>query len=208
MSHHRGHDATAYDAARSLRERSSETGNRQHRAWGLRCLAVWLLRRGEAGEALAHLRAALEALGETAALNERIPTLGLLALAQLRTGEVWAARATAKEGLAQMVRVSRPIGHGALEGYSALTAVSLDAWRAERSPEWRAAIHECLRVLRRFSRSFPIGEPRYYFHAGEYKRLSGDRRGARRIFERGLRAASRLGMPWESKQCRDSLEDG
>ena len=191
MSHYRSHEAAAFDAARSLRDRAAETGNRQHRAWAFRFLALCALRAGQPDEAVAHLQAGLECLGETAALNERIPTLGILALAQLRSGEVWTARATAKEGIAQIERVRRPIGQSTLEGYSSLVMVALDAWREERLPLWKRAIVKCLRVLRRYRRSFPVGEPRYALHRGDYLRLSGRASAARRSYQRG----GRCGLP-------------
>ena len=154
---------------------------------------------------MSQLQAGLECLGETAALNERIPTLGILALAQLRNGDVWSARATAKEGLAQMVRVRRPIGHSTLEGYSSLLAVALDAWNEERSPQWQHAVRKCLHVLQRYQKSFPVGEPRYRLHRGDYRRLAGSVGAARRSYRRGEAAASRLGMPWEAARCREAL---
>ncbi len=205
MSHYRSHDSAAYDAARSLRDRAGETGNRQHQAWAFRFLALCALRSGNAREAVSQLQAGLECLGETAALNERIPTLGILALAQLRNGDVWSARATAKEGLAQMVRVRRPIGHSTLEGYSSLLAVALDAWNEERSPQWKHAVRKCLQVLQRYQKSFPVGEPRYRLHRGDYWRLAGSIGAARRSYRRGEAAASRLGMPWEAARCREAL---
>jgi hypothetical protein len=205
MCHYRSHQDGAYDAACRLRDRANETGNRQHRAWALRCLAVCSLRRDDAATAVPYLHTALECLGETAALNERIPTLGILSLAQLRSGQLWAARATAKEGLSQAVRVRRPIGHGTLEGYSALVTVSLDAYREEQSREWRQAVNECLRVLGRFRKSFPVGEPRYQLHLGDLQRLSGAVKAARRSYARGESAALRLGMPWDAARCREAL---
>ena len=207
MSHYRSHDGDAYDAARRLRDRANETGNRQHQAWALRCLAVCALRRNEPAEAITQLQAALECLGETAAVNERIPTLGMLALAQLRSGEVWPARATAKEGLAQIVSVTRPIGQGTLEGYSSLVTVALDAWQEERSPDWRRAIVTCLRVLRRYRKGFPVGEPRYQLHTGDFRRLGGALGAARRSYRRGEAAAIRLGMPWETRRCQQALTE-
>ena len=206
MSYHRGHDSAAVDAAHRLRDRASETGNRQHRAWALRCLALCALRREEPAEAAAHLEAALESLGETAALNERIPTLGILALAQLRSGQVWAARATARDAVAQVRRVARPIGHGILEGYSSLITVALHAWREERSPQWRRAVQECLGVLARYRRSFVIGEPRYQLHRGDFHRLSGSIGRAGRCYRRGEAAALRLGMPGDLTRCREALQ--
>ena len=205
MSHYRSRDVAAYDAARSLRDRASETGNRQHRAWAFRFLALCALRNNDPREAIVHLQAGLDCLGETSALNERLPTLGILALAQLKSGDVWSARATAREGLAQSLGARRPIGHSTLEGHSALITVALDAWREEQSPQWRLAIIRCLRVLRRYSKSFPVGAPRYHLHLGDYQRLSGSTRAARRSYQRGEAAASRLGMPWEGKRCQEAL---
>jgi tetratricopeptide (TPR) repeat protein len=207
MSYYRSHDAAAYDAACHLRDRATETGNRQHQAWALRCLALCALRRDDPREATEYLGAALRCLGETAALNERVPTLGILALAQLTSGDHWLARATANDGLSQIINVARPIGHGTLAGYSALVTVALHFWREERSPEWRRAVQMCLRVLRRYRTSFPIGEPRYELHRGDYQRLSGFVRAARRSYRRGEAAATRLGMPWDRQRCQEALRN-
>ena len=207
MSHYRVKEISALEAARRLRDRAAETGNRQHRAWALRCLAVCALRRGDAAEAVTHLHGALGCLGETAALNERIPTLGMLALAQLRSGDVWSARATAKEGLAQVVHVKRPIGQSTLEGYSSLLTVALDAWQQERSPGWRRDCVLCLHVLYRYQKGFPVGTARYYLHRGDFHRISGSLGRARRSYRRAEAAARRLDMQWEIRRCRQVLTE-
>jgi hypothetical protein len=173
----------------------------------MRFLALCALRRNEPAEAMTMLRVSLDHLGETAAHNERVSTLGMLALAQLRSGDVWAARATAKEGLAQTANVARPIGQSTLEGYSSLLVVSLDVWREERSPDSRRAVLACLRILRRYRAVFPIGEARYQLHLGEFKRLAGRMGAARRCYRRGEAAAVRLNMPWELAQCRQALAE-
>jgi hypothetical protein len=160
-------------------------------------------------DAVAKLREARDCLDETAALNERIPTLSLLALAQLRdeTASTKAqARVTATESLALIARVGRPIGHSTLEGYSSLLTVALDAWHEERTAEWRRAIATCLQVLDRYRKGFPIGEARYHLHLGDYRRMAGAVRAARRAYQRGEAAAARLGMPWEAARCRSALD--
>jgi hypothetical protein len=207
MSHYRSHEASALDAARRLRDRASQTGNRQHHAWGLRCLAVCALRRGDAVDAVSHLQDALKYLGETAALNERIPTLGMLALAHFKTGKVDAARARAKEALAQIAHVKRPIGQSTLEGYSSLLTVALDAWQAEWSPDWRRDCVKCLNVLRRYRKGFPVGEARYNLHVGDFYRAAGRLGAARRGFRRAEAAAVRLGMPWEIRKAQQALAE-
>ena len=114
----------------------------------------------------------IECLGETAALNERIPTLGLLALARWRTTRDWPLPEM-QYALELLDKIKRPLGYGSLEGYSALATVALEAWDTQRSTrvkhggsDRQDASRKCLEVLRRYCRSFPIGEPRYEMHAG------------------------------------------
>jgi hypothetical protein len=206
MYHYRSHQAAALEAARSLHDRAVETGNRQHRAWAFRYLALCALRADEPRQATTHLQTALEYLGETAAHSERVSTLGILALTQLRTGDPWSARATAKTGLAQILQARRPTAHSTLEGYSALTTVAIDAWNETQSSEWKRAIGLCIRVLARYRKSFPVGEPRYRLSKGDYCRASGRSRAALRHYRRCEAAALRLGMPWELARAREALQ--
>lgn len=202
IAHYQGQLDCAEEAARLLRDRAHETGNRQHQAWSLRYLAQCELRRERPGQAVHCLVAALERLGETAALNERIPAIALLALALLRTGEVWAARAKVREGLALLTQIRRPIGHAALEGYSALAEVVFDAWRTDpAASNWSDEARRCLRILGKYRAAFPIGEPRYRLWHGRYHELAGRHRAATRSCQRGTRAATRLGMRWDAARC-------
>jgi hypothetical protein len=211
MSHYRGR-VGAEDAARNLLNRATETGNRQHRAWALRCLAVCALRSEQFEEAMAHLTAAQESLKETTALNERVPTFGLLSLARWRIEPSWPL-SEMEDALVLLDKLKQPMGHGSLEGYSALATVALEAWEASRSmnvknvgADRKRASKKCLAVLERYSRSFPIGEPRCAMHWGDYWRIAGHPRKARGYYGRGEAAALRLGMPWEATRCREQLE--
>lgn len=208
LAHYQGHHAAAAEAAQELHDRAQETGNRQHQAWALRYLAQCDLRRNRPAEAAARLGAALECLGETAALNERIPAIALLALARLQMGEVWAARAKAGDGLALIAQVKRPIGHGVLEGYSAIAEVVLEAWRTDpAASNWRRDARRCLRVLRKYRSAFPIGAARYWLWQGKYYELAGRQRAARASYSRGAAAAAGLGMVWEHGRCTQGLAD-
>ena len=212
MSHYRSHDAAAYDAARQLgiarsKPATVSIGPGHCAAW--RCARC---RRNDPVRPSATACAALDCLGETAAVNERIPTLGILALAQLRCGDVALARATAVQAFDMFAKVKRPIGHSTLEGYSCLVRVALDVCREEesRSPtwhKWHGYIDICLRVLRRYRKAFRVGEPRYELHRGDFQRLSGSLAAARRSYRRGEAAAIRLGMPWETKRCQQALAE-
>ena len=192
--------------ANQLQDRAAQTGNRQHQVWALRFLAVCDLHQGRPAEAAWRLDQALQRLGETAALNERIPIIGPLALARRRLGEETAADETAREGLVLVGSVFRPAGHATLEGYSALTEVLLDRWRAvPHSPASRRVAAGCLRVLQRYRATFPIGEPRYQVWLGRYWQIAGRNRLARASFLRAASAARRLGMPWDEAQSLEAL---
>ncbi len=205
LNHYQGREDAAHETARQLQGRASETGNRQHQAWALRYLALCELRQERPAQAADRLERALDCLGETAALNELIPPLGLLALAKLRTGEVWAARPKAKDGFEKLSKIKRPIGHHALESYAALTEVALDAWR-EVPEDWHREVQCGLRALRRYKKAFPVGEPRYWLRQGDYHRLSGKQAAAQQAYRHGVAAAARLGMAWDEARCAEALE--
>lgn len=206
LNFHQDRREQALAAAYRLQERANETGNSQHRAWAKRCLALHDMREQRFAKACDHLEEALDCLGETAALNERVPTLGLLALARLRTGDAWGARARARHGLALVAEFGRPIGHATLEGLSAMAEVALDAWHSDpTSSEWRREVRRCRRLLKRYASAFRIGEARYRLREGDFYRLSGKSGRAEREYERGHAAATGIGMPWDESACRRQL---
>jgi hypothetical protein len=209
MAFHRAEDMTcsnAYEIACSLRDRAAQTGNRQHRAWANRFLALCLMRRNRPQEATVLLRQGLDILEGTRALNEIIPTRAILALALLRCGRVSEAREEAAVCLADVERVKYPIGHSLLEGYSALTTVVFDEWRETRSADAHAALRRCLRVLKRYRGGFPIGRARYEWHLGEYHRLSGREQAALDCYARGLKAATHFEMQSDVDRCQAALD--
>ena len=202
VAHYQNDVDSAERAARAIQDRGYETGNRQHQAWALRYLAQCSLRREQPADAVRHLTTALDRLGETAALNERIPVTGLLALAILRTGEPWAARAKAREGLSLIAQIKRPIGHAALEGYSALAEVVFDAWRTDpAASNWPREARRCLEVLLKYRRAFPIGAARYWFWRGQYHELTSSWRAAQTSYRKRQRRGGTVRMPWDNERC-------
>jgi class 3 adenylate cyclase/tetratricopeptide (TPR) repeat protein len=206
LNHYQTRSELARALAHALQDRAAETGNRQHQAWALRFLAVCDLRQGNPVNAALQLEQALERLGETAAVNERIPILGSLALARTQLGELAAAGETLGEGLALVNGLPRPAGHATLEGYSALAEVALNAWHAAPgSMDRQRAASLCLRALRRYQATFPIGEARYRLWQGRYRQLAGRNWAARLSFQRGAAAAKRRGMAWDEARCLEAL---
>lgn len=206
LNYYQARNETAESIARELQERAHRTGNRQHQAWALRFLALCDLRRREPEPAAELLENALECLGDSAALNDQIPTLGALALARLRMGRVSAARATVTRGLDLVGRIRLPLIHSTIEGYAALTEVALEGWReALDTKNWRREARRAIRGLRRYRYAFPIGDPYYRLWCGHYLELSGRSRAAGRSFRRGRDAAAKLGMRDYETRCKDAL---
>ena len=224
MHYHMCQQTAAFDAATRLQSRAIETGNRQHRAWGLRCIAVCLLDRENPAEAVTHLQEALQHLDETSARNERFNTLGLLALAQLRAGDEWAACATARAPITELKKdldtwtslvqwLKRPISHATLEGYSALFTVALESWENHRVMDY-SDVQTCLYVLRRLGRVFRIARPRCCLHEGDVHRAKGALAAARASYSRGKAHVlamsptapdTEVAMPRELKRCEEAL---
>ena len=206
INHYQYRSEAAEEAAQQLQDRAHETGNRQHQAWAQRFRALCDLRWQRPESAEKRLQNAMELLGETAAINERIPTFGLLALARLHAGDVWSARATARDAIALLSRVGRPIGHSTLAAYSALTEIVLDAWRQDPAAiEWRNEVNQCLKMLKRYQSTFPVGQARYCYHNGEFEESRRHFRQARKSYGRGERTARKLGMPREAELCATAL---
>ena len=206
FNHYHARTEKARALADALQDRAAYTGNRQHQAWALRFQAVCDIRQGKPADAVQRLEQALDALGETAALNERIPIIGSLALARSYVGDVAAARADLWEGLTLAESVARPAGHATLEGYSALCEVALSNWRAAPSSiEWRRASYRSLQVFKRYRRTFPIGEARYRKWQGYYRRQAGRELAALSSFNRGALEARKRGMAWDEAQCVEAL---
>lgn len=203
---YQAHMDRARALANALYERACDTGNLQHRVWGLRFLAVCDLREGQPAPARERLDEALGLLGETAAANERISIIGPLALACVRTGHADRGNALLKDGLIVMAAMKRPVGHATLEGYSSLTEVSLHAWREHPGhAALRDQVRFALRGLRRYQSVFPVGDPRYRLWRGHWHAMRGEDHRAHTYFRWGKTVAERRGMAWEAGRCEQAL---
>jgi len=199
----------AEELARRLSARLGVDGNDQHRAWAYRFAALCALRRKRPEIARDHLESASTHLMGSTAANDKLPAIGLLALARYRSGERTGAIEAALEGFSMIEDVGRPTGHSMLEGYAALTEVSFHALLEEpASPAWRAAFTQCLQGLDRFQRAFPVGRPRYYIWRGLEQALLGKDVAGRRLLLQAKTQASALGMHWERDLAAMALAVG
>jgi class 3 adenylate cyclase/tetratricopeptide (TPR) repeat protein len=135
---------------------------------------------------------------------DEILTYGVLALAQLRRQDQEQARRAAQRA-ASLIAQSRSAAAYILEGYAGVTEVYLDLWMAGDPTAARPA-RQARAALRRFARAFPVARPRAWLYEGLAAHHAGRQRRALAAWHKSLKAAERLGMPYE--QGRASYELG
>jgi class 3 adenylate cyclase/tetratricopeptide (TPR) repeat protein len=182
-----------------LYDHGVRTANVQHQVWACLGKAECELRAGRTGEAVRLLETALALLAEHPDRAEQVRAYGLLAAVRLRRGETAAARAAAASGARLIAQFKIATSFYLLEGYAGVAEVYLEQWEAgDRSSATRQAAQRACSALRRYARSFPVGEPRARLLSGRLLYLSGRPRRARAAWRASLSAAERLGMPFEA----------
>jgi hypothetical protein len=205
LHHYLGEIPEAENAARGLMTSARESGNRQHRTWALRSLALCGLTRGAVAEPLVLLEESMSLLDKSADRNEVLPTKGGLALALFRAQRRDSAIASAGAVLKEMRDLGRPMGHGTLEGWSGITEVLVSALELDpRSRFLNDQARTAVRYLRRQASVFPIATPRYRYWQGRLRLAQG--RDPTRALNRGLGAAQVMGMPPEAMRLREALK--
>ncbi len=199
------------EVTRSLRmnqalvEEAAEQGDVQVQILSLLWRVEVALPRGDAVGAQGAVQAAVRLLGQSPSRGEEIPTYGLLALTLWQTGDHSAALVAAGEAAVRIARTSPTLVY-AMGGYAGAAAVYLAAWEADgqHSPQRRAAQQACA-ALRGYARVFPIARPRAALYSGQAAWLAGRPAAARTAWGHALRAARRLGMPYEQALAHAAL---
>jgi class 3 adenylate cyclase/tetratricopeptide (TPR) repeat protein len=155
------------------------------------------------------------ALAECLAANPSLPSgdlllgHGLLALARWRRGDENGALGAARAAELCMYP-SNQIVHFLLPAYSGLAEVYLGTGAAHsrervRVQEMVRRTRLLIRMLRQFSRMYPIGRPELHLVQGEYFCLLGRMWRARGAWRQALRAAVALRMPLEEARAHLAL---
>jgi tetratricopeptide (TPR) repeat protein len=183
--------------AEELEERAVSRHADRPLAYGLQGRAYCLLGMGRAEEA----SEVIDRLEEVHARDPRpadqsliSDTYGLMALAELHRGNLHKALATAEVLLRRVARES-PTNFSTIAAYSAPAEVYITAWR--RSTDDRTMLRmaaRSLRVLKKYSRVFPIGRPRWLLWQGVLDARRGRHRRAVDNLNASLAEANTLGM--------------
>jgi class 3 adenylate cyclase/tetratricopeptide (TPR) repeat protein len=176
--------------------------NHLQELWAIRGKATEALRNGRAEDAVRLLEHAVVLLEDTTDHPTRIDMHGLLALARLARNDLTAAERSAREAAALIAKTSPPTVYPQYLGYAAVAETFLALLRVGGAV---ADVKRALRNLHTYRRIFPIGRPQAWRHQGSYEELRGNRRKARRSWEKGLASATALGIPYEQDMLRRLL---
>jgi class 3 adenylate cyclase len=177
-------------------------------AYYLQGRAYLLLDLGRAEEA----RQVIEQLDDVQGRDQRSAdqalindTFGLLALAELRRGNLRKAL-TAAEMVLTRVSKQPPSNYSTIAAYAAPAEVYAEAARqAPFDRELERQLKQALRMLRRYARVFPIGRPRLLLWQGLYEELKGRPNPAIRHLEASLAEAVRLEMRLDEMRALQEL---
>lgn len=182
-------------------ESGAKRANLLHQAWGLYGSARAL-------HPLGRLPEAAHALGEAMTILERVPEAvsrltchGLQAVLMLEAGEVGKAREAAAI-VGSIARAGAPTLFSELQGFAGAADVLTALWERERTVGIDAALREdavrAVNDLKQFAGVFTIGEPLAALHSGRLACVDGKQRRALKIWERGLKRAEALKMPYDA----------
>ena len=178
-------------------------GDQLQQAWGLNGQAEGLLRTGDApqiDQAILLLHAAMALFTENIDKISLVTSYGLLASANLRRGDREAARRAADDGMELLETLPSPTSYYLLGGYVGVTetylALSDGAERQDRRL-LASRVRQACRALGRYARTLPLGGPAACRCKGQALWLNGKRNRALRAWEKSLRLAARLQMPYD-----------
>lgn len=182
-------------------ESAQRRGDTQMVSWGL-------LRRAEVHAARGDLPGADASLTEAERIvvdlgrPEQIRALGLRAALCMHGGDARGA-ATAADRAMVLVAEAKTIHMYCLEPYARVAQVYLA--RSTSAADAKKKANTACRAMAAAARIFPIALPRACLLQGTRRWHEGDRRRARRWWERGLLAAAHLDLPYEGALLRRSL---
>jgi hypothetical protein len=197
----RGDFLRGFETWSDLYDRAKSRGDDLQKAWGLNGRAEGFLRLGgkeHAEFAAASLDESLKLLAQNVDRVSRFGAYGLMALTQLRRGDLIAARRTADEGMRLAVELAAPTGYYSLNGYYGVARTYLALWKDAPRTDTKLpkiALRAC-QALRRYARVFPVGRPSFMQCDGLALWLSGKQKRAIAAWRKGLIAAQRMRLPY------------
>ncbi len=201
IAHHRGEFAQSEALWKRLYDSARHVGNDQTQAWGLLGQAEAILRIGADGhaeQAIELVEDALPLLVRGLDRAEEARAYGSLALAYQHLGKPDLAYEAAERAV-NLMRAFQLTSYGIFGGYFNVAEALLALAENDPAHQARATalLPDVMAALKRFAKSFPIGQPRALLWEGLDYCLRGDPKTANRLWQRALSAAERLGMTYD-----------
>jgi class 3 adenylate cyclase/tetratricopeptide (TPR) repeat protein len=191
---HGNFEAVAQDSAQMVSE-AQRRNDSQLIGIGRLVEAQCTLMRGNWDEAIAYLEDALAQPDFGTSLQLR--PFALLALANLRKGDVSRARQLVERALELMAAI-RPTIVSSFDGYAATAEVCLDLWdQAPQDAALAGLARRACRGLQQYAAIFPIGQPRASLYQGRMLWRQGRKAQALKAWRGSLALSEQLEMPFE-----------
>ncbi len=211
FQHYRGLFGKRVVMGMEVSDLGQTSGDLQAKAWGQLDQIESLICLGELETSQRLADELIGSIGQHIIGADIIMAYGLVARLNLRLEKLDLAADFAAKCLDHMQQGQPTIVYN-LEAYAGATETLLTAWQQAMKSGNSAKIERAQRLardacheLRRYARVFPIAIPRYLLLLGRMEKLSGDTAAALRCTRWGLKAASRLGMPYEEALAKWQL---
>ncbi|MBL8134971.1 MAG: protein kinase [Anaerolineae bacterium] len=183
---------------------ATQYGDLQGVGWALDNQGRFALRRGRFEEARATFQRGYDTYSK---INDRVNgvwCLGAIAKTYLCEGDLDAARPYVEQVVEALFDTPQT-SFGMTEPFSAAAEYYLTLWEVRRDQDAVTRADAALAALGRYAAIFRVARPRYLALSGWRRRLEGDRGAALRLGRRAVKAAARLGMPYDEAVARVEL---
>ena len=195
----------------SVRDSARKRSNLQHEMWGLAGVARSMLVLGRLDEA----RELLDACRRIEQLQPdhfaEVVVAVFLTTLDLRSGDLDRASRSADRAYA-LISAATLVHYELCQALAALAEVYLALWQRARENQdpreikrLRKTVFAICARLRKVARTFPMLWPVAYRLTGAARCLDGDFRRGRRVLEKAVATASRIGMPLDEAAARRDL---
>jgi len=166
-------------------------------AFGLQGKAYALVYQGHESDALGYLEELYALMTVDSKISDDallMEMYGLFSMVCRHVGDTERALAMAEQAM-QLGEKAAPSNFSSFSGYAGPACVYLSLWEAgEAPPEVEKKVVKANKILGRYARVFPIGQPRAWLYTGCFEWLSGRQAAAHKAWNKSLAFAETLEM--------------
>ncbi|MEL6464239.1 MAG: AAA family ATPase [Pseudomonadota bacterium] len=190
--YYRGDLSSLEETALALLAQAQNAGHTQQEIWALRCKALCMLHIDRPREAVEVLRLISSGTPKISDLAAEVSIKGAYALSLSRVGKHGASYDASVEMMRLLEQIKRPSSHVIIVGISGVLELLLrgrEAGIADGYEEWKSLEDKAFGHLRRYCRTFIVGETQLGLWTGLDQWMSGHRDGALQTWRSALDTA-------------------